>query len=323
MTVALRAALAAMGAGALLIAAQPASAQPVNGCPTGQAMQSSDPSGRNITCVPIPNVSGLQSQISAESAARQAADTQLQTNINTEAANRMGMDAVLLQQIQQETSDRKAADDALRGTILPIETSIVGSYTFTGPVTCLNASNGFNDDLTPKAPSSTTPPSSVVSLLHGLSFGTRTFNADGTGHVDVTTQSVLTPNFLYILSSNQGQTFFSSALGFGGPNGLPSGGVSVVVQSGDFTWEIVDGTLYITEPNISGTFTQGNRAGWTTTTTGVPRAVGVLGKDLRLIVTRNETAGVETTLQTPGPGQTGQALTGFRICTRERSYRKL
>jgi hypothetical protein len=28
-------------------------AQPVNGCPAGQAMQSSDPSGRNITCLPV------------------------------------------------------------------------------------------------------------------------------------------------------------------------------------------------------------------------------------------------------------------------------
>jgi len=313
MTTALRAALAATG-GALLIAAQPASAQQaLNGCPAGQVMQSSDPSGRNITCVPIPNVSALQSQISAETAVRQAADTQLQNNINAEAASRMGMDAVILQQIQQETSDRKAADDALRNAVT--EQSIVGSYTFTGPVTCLNASNGFNDDLTPKA-ATTVGVNSVISLTHGLSFGTRTFNADGTGHVDVTTHSLNTPTIFY--TSTNGV-----AIGFNVSPPNPSGGVSVVEQSGDFTWEIVNGTLYITEPNISGTFTQGNRAGWSTITNGTPRAVGVLGKDLRLIVTRNENAGVETTLQTPGPGQTGQALSGFRICTRERTYRKL
>lgn len=33
--------------------AQQALAQPVNGCPAGHAMQSSDPSGRNVTCVPV------------------------------------------------------------------------------------------------------------------------------------------------------------------------------------------------------------------------------------------------------------------------------
>jgi hypothetical protein len=314
MSMALRAAAAAMAAGALFGAAQPASAQqPVNGCPAGQAMQSSDPSGRNITCVPIPNVSALQSQLGGETAARPAGDTQLQNNINAEAASRMGMDAVILQQIQQETADRKAADDALRSSVL--EQSIVGSYTFTGPVTCLNASNGFNADLTPKAATSPTA-NSVISLTHGLSFGTRTFNADGTGHVDVTTHSLNTPSIFYTATNGVGIGFNVSP-----PN--PGGGVSVVDQQGDFTWGIVDGTLYITEPTITGTFTQGNRAGWSTTSSGTPRAVGVLGKDLRTIVTRNEDAGVETTLQTPGAGQSGQPLTGFRICTRERTYRKL
>ena len=72
-----------------LTAAQTASAQQTNGCPAGQAMQSSDPSGRNVTCVAIPNVSGLQGQISAETAARIAAD-------NAEANARLGMDATLL-----------------------------------------------------------------------------------------------------------------------------------------------------------------------------------------------------------------------------------
>jgi hypothetical protein len=38
---------------AIALGAQQALAQPVNGCPAGQAMQSSDPSGRNITCVPL------------------------------------------------------------------------------------------------------------------------------------------------------------------------------------------------------------------------------------------------------------------------------
>lgn len=35
------------------LGAPPALAQPVIGCPAGQAMQSSDPSGKKITCVPV------------------------------------------------------------------------------------------------------------------------------------------------------------------------------------------------------------------------------------------------------------------------------
>lgn len=36
-----------------LLCAQQALGQPVNGCPDGQAMQSSDPSGRKITCIQV------------------------------------------------------------------------------------------------------------------------------------------------------------------------------------------------------------------------------------------------------------------------------
>ena len=36
-----------------VLCAQQALAQPVNGCPDGQAMQSSDPSGRRITCIQV------------------------------------------------------------------------------------------------------------------------------------------------------------------------------------------------------------------------------------------------------------------------------
>lgn len=43
----------AIAAAVFALGTQHALAQPVNGCPDGQAMQSSDPSGRRITCVPI------------------------------------------------------------------------------------------------------------------------------------------------------------------------------------------------------------------------------------------------------------------------------
>ena len=43
----------ALAAAVMALGAEHALAQPVNGCPAGQAMQSSDPSGRKITCVPV------------------------------------------------------------------------------------------------------------------------------------------------------------------------------------------------------------------------------------------------------------------------------
>jgi len=310
--------IVAMGA---LFAMQTANAQTVNGCPAGQAMQSSDPSGRNITCVPIPNVSGLQSQISTETANRQSADTQLQSNISTEAANRMSMDGVLLQQIQQETSDRKAADDALRNDA--IESSIVGTYTFTGPVTCLNSSNGFNADFTPKAPAPGSA-STVVQLLSGMSTGTRTFIPDGadttrgTGTFQVTTFSVLSSSVFF---STNIQNFSSAGVAFAPPPN-PSGGASAVDQGGSFTWEITpERKLIITEDNITGTFTAGNRAGWSVVNSAVPRQVGVLGKDLRTIALTVEALKVENTTQT-SPDKS-QSTSTDRICARERLLRKL
>src|SRR3954451_6541852 len=54
MAMVLRGALYAAAGGVLFVAAQTATAQPVNGCPAGQAMRASNPSGRNVRCVPIP-----------------------------------------------------------------------------------------------------------------------------------------------------------------------------------------------------------------------------------------------------------------------------
>src|SRR5438094_3442586 len=106
-------ALGGIAAGAFFLAAQTASAQQTNGCPAGQAMQSSDPSGKNITCVAIPNVSGLQGQISAETAARQAADAQLQGAIGAETAARTAADAQLQNAINAEANSRMGMDATL------------------------------------------------------------------------------------------------------------------------------------------------------------------------------------------------------------------
>jgi hypothetical protein len=53
----------AVGAAALL-GVQATEAQPLNGCPPGQAMQSSSPSGNTVTCVPVPDTAALSGEIS-------------------------------------------------------------------------------------------------------------------------------------------------------------------------------------------------------------------------------------------------------------------
>jgi len=335
MTMVLRGALGAAAMGVLLLAAQTASAQVVNGCPAGEAMQSSDPSGRNVTCVPIPNVSGLQGQISAETAARQAADTQLQNKIDAEAASRLGMDATLLQAIQQESTERKAADDALRNAVT--ETSIVGSYAFTGTVLCLTSSNNFNGDLTPKAPT-LDGASTVTTVFNGVSSGIRTFEAPavpggiGSGTLQVTTQTVTSPSMFFsfrtvtqtiptIPPTTISTPTATAGIGFNGVGPNPSGGASSADQQATFTWQIVDGKLVIDDGEVTGTITAGNRKNSTIKQTGAPRQIGTLGKDLRTIALTNESVQVETstTTLTNGTVLTPQP----RICLRERILRKL
>jgi hypothetical protein len=103
--------LAAM---AIALGAQSVAAQPVNGCPAGQAMQSSDPSGRNITCVPIGDGAALQAEI----AARRAGDENI------------------LSMLGQLT-----------------EANIVGRWAMTGSTMCLQSSNGFNTEfMSPQFP---------------------------------------------------------------------------------------------------------------------------------------------------------------------------
>ena len=153
-----------------------------------------------------------------------------------------------------------------------------------------------------------------VQQFGGAATGTRTFNADHTGTVQSTTYTVFLPTIFYTTSNFVG-------IGFNGAAPNPGGGASTAVQSGSFTWEIVDGKLYITEDAVSGTFTQGSRVGWTVENSGIPRAVGVLGKDLRTIAITNEMLKIETGKQTSPDGLI--TSTSERVCVRERVLRKL
>src|SRR4249920_3367845 len=80
-------------------------AQPVRSCPDGQAVNSLQPNGAPVTCIPVPP-----------------------------PANLAPLEAAIL----QESVERKAADNEIRASIN--ETSLVGRYTFTGSQSCLNSS---------------------------------------------------------------------------------------------------------------------------------------------------------------------------------------
>lgn len=123
-------------------------------------------------------------------------------------------------------------------------------------------------------------------------WGFRTFNAGGTGTSEFHTQS----------------------LGFGG------GSESRITSS--FTWAIVGNRLIIDDATSTGTITRGGpRVGWTVITEGVPRAVGILGKDLRIISIVHEEMKVETGITRSPDGAT--QFSTPRICHRERTLRKL
>jgi hypothetical protein len=292
--------------------AQSAMAQKVNGCPPGQAIQSSDPSGFALTCIAIPDGAALRGQIAAEVAARLAGDAQLNQAINDEAAA------------------RQRAVDALGGDGIT-EASIVGTYTFSGPAECISSSNGFNPDFSPKAPEPGGP-STFVQMQSILSSGTRTFNAGGRGTIDVYTQSVTGPAVFYAatifappgfpptVSAVAGVGTAGAPLASGAPR--PSGGAGASRTTGDFTWHIADGKLFIEEDaaGASGPIVEGGSAGSFIRVVGLPKSVGVVGKDGKVISLMQESVQVETSTTTLA---NGTERSTDRICLRERLLRKL
>jgi hypothetical protein len=276
-----------VGAGFVLAAALIAhnvGAQPVNSCPAGQVVQGSDASGRHLNCVPLPDVSGLQAQIEAEKTAREGMDTVLQ-------------DAI----------------DELRPT------EISGTYSFTGMQTCMNSTFGFNADWTP-VPSPDPNRAAVVTLNSAVATGVRTFNSDGTGTSQIRTISTIFPGAFY---SGSGFTGVTSAGTIPGGAAIPAGNGSIVEQSGTFSWRIEGNLLIIEDEPAPGVFTAGNRTGWSIVVTGIPRQVGVLGKDLRLIHVSHEALAVETNVITSPPNLPPQQFATPRICVRERLLRKM
>jgi hypothetical protein len=155
----------AVGAAALL-GVQAVQAQPVNGCPPGQAMQSSSPSGNTVTCVPIPDATALRAAIDAEAQVRSTADTAL----------------------SGEISELRAKME---------EQSITGRWAFTGPQNCLSSSTGFNTTLQPIFVAGVTVLSTSATAVSGVRiFGAPDAAGKGTGTASATFHTITHPTFL-------------------------------------------------------------------------------------------------------------------------------
>ena len=276
---------------ALTFFAEAAAAQAVHGCPAGQAIQSSDPSGKNVTCIAVPppvDISGLQ-----------------------------GMDALLLQSIADERQARKTGDEELRGQIS--ESTVVGTYSYTGTQYCLGSTLGFNPaDLTPNAPPLWTPPAplvtNTVSLARSSTWGSRTFNADGTGTAEIFGMSVSGPSFFY---NSTGFGITATAPNASGVRG-PTGNVSTFHLTGDFAWRIEGDKLIVEDGTPRGTITSpGARNGWITYAKNVPPLVATLGKDLKVISLVQYSTAVESVVN-ENPNDPTQIFETPRICSRER-----
>jgi len=291
------------------LAAQPAAANQDVACPEGQAIRAID--DKTAVCVPVPppaNLDALNAAISAEAAARAAANKLLQDSINAEAASRSGMDATLLDAISAETAARKAADEELPDRL--DATILNGSYAFTGTASCLSSSRGFNSNLSPMIdvlPGQGNP--TIVGSSSQSVTGVRTFDGRGGGNVSATFHTINYPSLFYFLNSQPGATSFA-------------GGGTVSTLTGTFSYEVTPEGLIITDQQTTGTIIKGNAAlvGATTTTVNLPQSIGHLGKDLKSISITQDDVAVETLIVTP-LGGTPQSTP--RICYRERTLLKL
>jgi len=274
----------AFGAAVIALGANSVLAQPVNGCPAGQAMQSSDPSGRKVTCVPIPDTATLINMIAGEQAAREAGDAALNARI-----------------------------DALT------ESDIVGRWSVSGPTSCLQSSNGFNSNMSPLVPGVGLG-STTVSQLVANSMGTRTFVAGGTGTSSGTTQAMTFPGSFYGTASVSptGVPTFFSGLATGN-----FGGASVSTFAAGFTWSIQpDGTLLIDDDNtIPQVFlAPPSFVGSTSTIENFPSYTGYISKDKRTITLVHATLSVETSVRRDAAGvvlnRSPRFCNRYRVMTR-------
>jgi hypothetical protein len=264
---------------------QEALAQPVTGCPAGQAMQSSDTSGRKVTCVALPDVTALQQ-----------------------------MDATILSAVAAEKAARESADQALNARLdgAGAEASIVGTWSVTGSQSCMNSSRGFNADMTPLI--TVVPPGqpaiiTVVTQVTGTVNGTRSFRADGTGTAVAVNQNIGYPTLLYGLSPTQ----------IGG-----IGGATSSTSTSEFTWRIeADDTLIVEEDKrLVNPFTAPpSRVGTSLVIEDLPPFVGRISKDRRTITMTHPGMSIERGMFVNSDGQ--EQSRSDRFCHRDRVLTRL
>src|SRR5688572_16542445 len=234
----------AMGA-ASLFGVQAVQAQPINGCPPGQAMQSSSPSGKTVTCVPIPDTAALQGAINAEAQARRNADTAL----------------------SGEISELRAKVE---------EPSIAGRWAFTGPQSCLSSSSGFNTFLQPNfIPRVTVLSTSSTSVSGVRNFGAPDAAGKGTGTASATFHTITQPTFLSLTPPPPPPP--APPIAPGSP--FRTGSASITTLESTFTYEIQGENVIIDDAPAVGLIGKGFPG--TVQILGNPRFFGKISKDRR------------------------------------------
>ena len=291
-----------VAAAAVALCAQGAWAQKVTGCPEGQAMQSSDPSGKSVTCVPIPDTAGLQQQIANEATARQAQDANILNMLGAETTIRQAAD-------NAEAAARQAADNALSARIDALsEADIVGEWATTGTTVCQLSSRGFDPNFSPLIVQGQ---ATTVTQLTATSLGKRRFNANNTGTADGTTLAISHAGVIVGVLGTDGA---------GGSNGSS-------FTNNTFVWHIQpDGKLFIDDagPLVQTAFLPPTRVGWTFTIDKTPSWEGHISKDKKTIVMTHSTLQIETstTLDQNGVPPPNSAPTQ-RFCVRHRILTRL
>ena len=273
----------ALGAAALF--GTQVQAQPMNGCPPGQAMQSSSPSGNTVTCVPIPDTAALRGAIDAEVQARINADTALAGGISE-----------------------------LRAKVE--EPSIAGRWAFTGPQNCLSSSSGFNaTTLQPNFIAGVTVLGTSATSVSGVrTFGAPDAAGKGTGTASATFYTVTHPTFLSPTPPPPPPP---------APPIVPAspfriGSAAITTLQGTFSYEIQGENVIINDDPAVGQIVKGFPG--TIQTLGVPRFFGKISKDRRTILLAQEDLVVEQSVFTP---PVGTPSTTDRVCWRERTLIKL
>lgn len=271
---------------AALLGVQAVQAQPMNGCPTGQVMQASDPSGRTVRCVAIPDTGALQGAIEAETRARADADTAL-----------FG-----------EISDLRAKVQ---------EQSIAGRWGFIGAQTCLSSSTGFiPGTLNPNF----IPGLTILSVNSNTVIGERVFGAPdasgkGAGSSTATFHNITHPTFL----SPPAPPPPPPAPPIVVSSPFRTGGASISTLASTFDYELDGDTVILDDHPAVGHITKGFPG--TIEARGNPRFKGTISKDRRTILVIQEDMVVEQSVFTPANG--APPSVNDRICHRERTLTKL